>query len=619
MTAREIYESALEHHRNGRLAEAEAHYRRVLELEPNQAAAIFGLAGIAHQSGRVEDAIKFLERAIELNPNHGIFFSALAKLRELQSRWVEAAEAFRRAALLQPDRPEPSRDLAHALLRIGRPELAERAARQSLAIQPQAEAQNYLVGALINMGRIEQAIAAAHEAVARWPDDLNVYRSLGWACREGGQLDTAQKALKQGLMHAPHPQLYSDYLFTLHFQEGFDRQRLREEHRRWYEACAKPLRDSIAPHANDRSPARRLRIGYVAHDLGNVPLGRFFLPLPAHHDRANFEVYCYADHFRQDHTGEEIRTKVDVPRVTTGMSQEQFAQLIRQDSIDILVDLAMHTNMNRQMAFARKPAPVQVTYLAYCSTTGQEAIDYRFTDRYLDPPDVDDDLFAEKSVRLTSFWCYRPPPEAPDVGVLPALAKGHVTFGCLNEYAKVSPSALKTWFSILQQVPNSKMVLHAKMGTHRQRVLDLAAREGLGPQRFDFNEFLPLRQYFAQYNQIDIALDSFPYAGGTTTCDALYMGVPVVSLAGQAAVGRGGCSILTNIGLPELVTQSPEQYIQLATTLATDLPRLADLRMGLRKRMRESPVMDAPRFVREIEDAYRMMWRRWCETPAMVK
>jgi len=269
------------------------------------------------------------------------------------------------------------------------------------------------------------------------------------------------------------------------------------------------------------------------------------------------------------------------------------------------------------LVFARKPAPVQVTYLAYCGTTGLGAMDYRLTDPYLDPPGTDLGCYCEQSIRLPeTYWCYRPIAETPEVSPLPRLEEGAVTFGSLNNFCKVSPPALAAWSGLLQAVPGSRLVLHAHPGSHRDRVREIVAQEGVSPERVTFMQAVPLGEYYRAYQRIDVALDPFPYGGGTTTCDALWMGVPVVSLAGQTGVGRGGLSILSNIGLPELVARDVDQYIRIAAELANDPARLAELRATLRDRMQSSPLMDAPRFARNVEAAYRQMWRRWCEQSA---
>jgi predicted O-linked N-acetylglucosamine transferase (SPINDLY family) len=288
--------------------------------------------------------------------------------------------------------------------------------------------------------------------------------------------------------------------------------------------------------------------------------------------------------------------------------------MIRNDHIDLLVDLAMHTRHNRLLVFARKPAPIQVTYLAYSGTTGLETMDYRLTDPYLDPPGSDETVYVEKTVRLRhTFWCYQAPPHAPPVVAPPAFAAHRVTFGCFNQFAKVTSKALEAWAEILRKVPDSLLVAYAAEGEHRRHSRSILEEAGVDPQRLQFLKRVSTPAYFAQYNQIDIALDTFPYPGGTTTCDALWMGVPVVCLPGGTAISRGGLSVLSNVGLSEFAAVDLANYIQIAVKLAMDLPRLADLRVSLRDRMQASPLMNARDFARDIESCYRNMWRNWCQ------
>lgn len=346
------------------------------------------------------------------------------------------------------------------------------------------------------------------------------------------------------------------------------------------------------------------------------PVGFFLLPLFEAHDRRLFDLTCYADVRVPDELTRRLESQVTTWRNTAGVPDADLAAQIRADRIDILVDLAMHSANNRLRVFARKPAPVQVTYLAYCSTTGLDAIDWRITDRFLDPPGEDDAAYSERSMRLgqSCYWCYQPPIETdgPEVGPLPALGSGRTTFGCLNDFSKIGRSLLETWCRLLATVPRSELVLHAPPGSAREGARAGFSQMGVDPGRLQFVDRAPLAQYLAAHGRIDVALDPFPYGGGRTTCDALWMGVPVVSLSGRTGVGRGGTSILNNLGLSELVAKTPDEYIAIAANLGTDLPRLAHLRGGLRERMERSPLMNRDGFAREMEAAYRQMWREYC-------
>jgi predicted O-linked N-acetylglucosamine transferase (SPINDLY family) len=289
--------------------------------------------------------------------------------------------------------------------------------------------------------------------------------------------------------------------------------------------------------------------------------------------------------------------------------------MIREDGIDVLVDLAAHSRGSRLLVFARKPAPVQVTYLAYCSTTGLDAIDYRLSDPYLDPPGAVDSYYSEESIRLPeTYWCYQGDLSYAMPTVPPATAAGYVTFGCLNNWCKATRSTFIAWRELLRAIPSSRLMLHAPEGSVREDAMRVFTAAGIESHRVNFVGRVSRSKYFDLYQRIDIALDPFPFTGGTTTCDALWMGVPVVSLVGETAVSRAGLSILSNVGLPELVAYSNEEYVKRACELANDLPRLAHLRETLRERMKASPLMDALRFTKGVEEAFRTMWQRWCRT-----
>jgi predicted O-linked N-acetylglucosamine transferase (SPINDLY family) len=294
------------------------------------------------------------------------------------------------------------------------------------------------------------------------------------------------------------------------------------------------------------------------------------------------------------------------------MSDQAAAEVIRNDRIDILVDLTVHTSNNRLPLFTWKPAPIQVTYLGSPMSTGLRAMDYRISDPYLDPPDVAS-IWPERIVRLPeTFWCYDPLTDQPPVNPLPALAGKPLTFGCLNKFAKVNRHVLELWARVLLAAPNSRLILLADPGSHRDRTISVFAEAGVEPDRIQFESRRSRADYMRLYHNLDIALDTFPYNGHTTSLDALWMGVPVVSLVGSLPVSRAGLSLATNIGLPEFAVDSSEAFVARALDLANDLPKLAELRSTLRARMQASPLMDSRRFVRSMEAIFREIWRQWC-------
>jgi len=598
------------------LDEAITAYRQAIELNPLLAEAHCNLATALTENGQLDEAILAYRQAIELNPLLAEAYCNLGNALRGKGHLNEATAAFRQAIGLKPNFPEAHCNLGCALQDQGQLDEAITAYRQAVRLRPNdPEVYSNLGNALSDKGQLDEAISNYRQAIILRPRYPELHSNLGNALKDQGLLDEAIAAYRHAITLKPNfPEACSNLLLALNYHPSIDADSLAEEHLRWNRQLAEPLRQFIQPHRNDCSPERRLRIGYVSPDFREHPVGRFLLPLLAQHDRRNFEIFCYSAVPAPDDLTRQLRTQADQWYSLVGLTDQQAAELIRQNQIDILVDLALHTAHNRLLIFARKPAPVQVTYLAYAGSSGLSTMDCRLSDPYLDPPGVNESAYSEQTIRLPhSFWCYDPP-ECGDIVTtsLPANTNNFITFGCLNDFRKVSEPTLETWARLLQAVPEAQLLLHAVEGTHRQRTADLLKKFGGDPRRLRFVGWVPLSRYLQLHQRFDIALDPFPFGGGATTCDALWMGVPVVSLAGKTAVGRGGLSILSNIGLPELVANTNEDYVKIATNLANDLPRLAHLRNTLRARMEQSPLMDAPRFARSIESAYREMWRKWC-------
>jgi predicted O-linked N-acetylglucosamine transferase (SPINDLY family) len=601
----------------GELDQAVSCARRAIAIRPDLIAAYNNLGAALHLQGLFDQAIDTYHRALAVRssgPDIADIEHNLGIALQRAGRWDEAIDALTRATRVNSGRGETFHQLSFALRERGRLDEAVAAARRAIEIDPNhAEAHNNLGIIFSEKGQVDEAAAEYRKAIALRPDFGGAYNNLGNALKDMGDLEGAVNFYRQAAALDSQTSVAENYLYSIHFHPGYDARRIALEHADWNARFAKPLAARVPPHTNDRNPDRRLRIGYVSLDLREHPVGRFLLPLLANHDHEQFEIFCYTDLARPDAVTERLKQSSDVWRPTAKLTDEALAQLVRNDRIDILVDLAMHMDGTRMLAFARKPAPVQVTYLAYVSTTGLETIDYRLTDPYLDPPGIDESIYSEKSIRLPhTYWCYQPPASAPPVAPLPSASNGHITFGSLNNFSKVSRSALRAWIEILKQVPSSRLIFHAGEGAHRQRVLREFLDGGIFPDRVEFVARLPIEQYLHAYDRIDIALDPFPYTGGTTTCDALYMGTPVVTLAGPTAFARGGVSLLSNIGLPELIAENSDRYIRIVTELASNPSRLTELRTTLRDRMTRSPLMNAPQFARDVEHAYRTMWRAWC-------
>ncbi|MDP9175597.1 MAG: tetratricopeptide repeat protein [Planctomycetota bacterium] len=603
----------------GNLNESIAAYRQAIALKPNYPEALNNLGNVFREKRQLDDAIDCYRAAIALMPNNPELHNNLAIALRGKGLLDEAIDAYLRAISIKPDYPEAYNNLGNARKDNGQTSHAIAVYRQAIFLNPNyPEAHSNLGAALIEIGDLDHAVAALQKAIALKPNYSDAYNNLAIALKDRGELDDALAAAHQAMALKPEsPSAHSNLVYTLHFHPDYDARAIAEEHRRWNHQHAAPLTKEIQPHANDRNPARRLRIGYISPDFREHPVGRFILPLFANHDPTQFEVFAYSQVAAPDSLTQQIRSNTQTWRSIVGLSDAQCADLIRQDKIDILIDLTMHMARNRLLVFARKPAPVQLTYLAYCSTTGLQTIDYRLSDPHLDPPSTDLSVYSEQTIRLPeTYWCYQPSIALREITPLPALKRGHITFGCLNNFCKVSHPTLETWSKILRDVPTSHLLLHTQEGVHRQRVRDHLEKEGIDPTRIRFVPFQSAEKYFDLYHQIDITLDTTPYSGGTTTCDALWMGVPVITLSGKTAVGRGGQSILTNLGLPELITTTPETYAETATQLATNLPRLIEFRATLRPRMQKSSLMNAKRFAKNVESAYRQIWQTHCATNA---
>jgi protein O-GlcNAc transferase len=604
----------------GRHEEAAAAFKRALTLVPGNPMTQGNLGIALSHVGQFEEAIWMLRTAAAQLPNNVNFQVSLASALYFTRQSEAAVAACREAIRLAPERGDAHLTLSTALNALGRYEEALPPAQRAHALLPEVmESALNLGNTLRNLGWADESIAAYRDGLAKVPQSAMLHNSLGNILKDTGALDEALAEYRLGLQIDPKPSMYSNYLYTLQYHPTIDAGVAFQEHREFDRRFAAPLFAQSKPHTNDADPKRRIRIGYLSADFRSHALGHYLTPLFDHHDHAAFDLFCYSDVVTEDATTFRLREHSDHWKSTWGLSDEQVAAAVRADGVDILIDLHQHMGGNRTLVYARKPAPVQIGFAGYPGTTGLSMIDYRLTDRHLEPPDGFPVPSSETPILLPdTFWCYEGRQAHIPVSPLPANANGYVTFCSFNNFCKVNEPTLALWARVLRAVANSRLMVLAPEGAHRERASAYMEKQGVATERVSFVGWQKRGAYFELYHRVDIGLDTFPYNGHTTSLDSFFMGVPVITLAGPeggSPVARAGWSQLVNLQLTELAAHSQEEFVAIARALALDLPRLAELRNTLRTRMKASPLMDGARFARNVEAAYRMAWERWCTKP----
>jgi protein O-GlcNAc transferase len=541
--------------------------------------------------------------------------NALMAAGQIQEAIIAYEAAIRSAANF----PEAITNLGIALALTGRFEDSVTHLRKAAAQKPDlARAHDALGTSLRLMGHADLAVPEHRKAIELQPDFASAHFNFGLDLLDLGRNEDAVRAFRKSLAITPaFKDAHTSIVCQMHFLLPYDAKAIYEEHRRWNRSFAQPLAPLRHAHGNDPDPERQLRVGYVSADFRQHSVSFFLEGLLAKHDPRQVEVFCYADEVKPDQVTERLRSNAANWRAITFQSDDAVAKMIVQDRIDILVDLAGHTGGNRLLVFARKPAPIQVSYLGYIGSTGLDAIDYRITDSLLDPPGMTESFHCERLLRLpTSFACYHPPPQAPEISALPAISSGYVTFGSFTTIQKLNSTLLHCWGKILSRLPRSRMIIGAKglrYASVEQSIHSIFKQHGITPDRLDLLDEQTFEDYLAAHHRVDVMLDTFPVNGHTVICHGIWMGVPPVSLAGATYCQRLGTSVLTNLGLEDLIAQTPSQYEKIALQLAGDLPRLIEFRRTIRSRMAGSALMDGIGFARDVENEYRNIWREWCK------
>ena len=523
LSIQQACELALQHHQSGRLREAEQLYRQILTEQPQHAGALHNLGLIAHRVGRHDMAVDLFRQAIALMPNWAEAYCNLANALREMGQLDQAIAAYCQAIAIRPNFPEAHSNLGNALRDKGQLDEAVAACHEAIALRPDyaqaynnlgnalgdkrqlddaifayrkaiefnsnfAEAYNNLGQTLTRKGQLDEAIAACRQAIALKPNYAEAHSNFALALLIEGKLDEAIALLRRAIELAPaNHVMHSSFVFNLCFHPDYDAAALLRHARNFDAQHARSLTQSAMPHDNMPDPQRRLRIGYVGPYFRLTSMGRFLLPLLAHHNHDAFEIVVYSSLRQGDAMTDRLRSYVDVWHNIAALGDAEAATKIRADGIDILVDLSLHTAENRMLLFARKPAPVQATWLGYVGTTGLSAMDYRISDPYLDPPGQGDEFYAEKTLRLPHcFWCYPQPDASPEINELPAIPKETITFGCFNYLGKVSAPTLKLWASLMREVKGSELIIHAVAGSHQEAIRQHFASSGVSADRIQF-------------------------------------------------------------------------------------------------------------------------------------
>jgi len=601
----------------GLLEDALTHFDSALRHDPQLLEAMNNRIAVLYELGRFSDAESAARSAIAIHPSSAALHVNLGNVLLHSGKFAAALEAFRVALQLNPASPEAHLNLATLLGETEHLEETLEFIRHEIDVKGE-NAQRLAALALAQQksGDYVGAEQTCEKVLARQPNNISALVTLagclGYRSDHRGAIRQFERALT---INPRMPSIYSNIAFDATYLPDLPQEEVFAYHRKWSERFEHSASVERFEHSLGDDPERRLRIGYVSGDFGMHPVGFLIREVIRHRDPARFEVFCYSMTRRVDGVTDEIRASADHWVDGVLMNDAELCNQIRDDGIDILVDLSGHTAHNRLPVFVRRPAPVQATWIGYFHSTGLECIDYYLTDPFTTPADTTQ-LFSETPVWLPhTRFCYSPPSYCPEVAPAPVMANGHVTFGCFNRVEKLVDPVIDAWAEILRQVPDAILLLKSRVldnDDHRTLYRNRFAERGIDPKRIECRGISSHADMLGEYGDVDIALDPFPFNGGMTTLEALWMGVPLIALAGQGIVARQSASALRNVGLPELIFADAQSYIRGAVELARDRERLTALRSSLRERMSASPLCQAERFTRDLERLYRRMWHARC-------
>ena len=611
----ELFELAIAAQQNRRLPLAIELCEAILSKQSNYPNAWYLLGVIKRQQNKIGEAIAALENLLQIQPKNFAALSNLGVLCIQRQQPQKAIEYFTQAIEINPNYVQAYGNLGQLYQDTNQPVKAIDYLQKAIELDPNFVTAHYNLGNVYrHLEELSKAIASYQRAIELQPNHSKACNNLGNIYLKLGELDLAYQCYQKSKSSNTQENITREdnLLLAMHYSSTFSPQEIYRQHEVW----GNKYESQLSKDRIDRNidPQRQLKIGYVSGDFKTHSVSYFLEPLLANRDRTGFSVTCYANNKYSDRVTDRLRSLVDSWQDIAHLDDAAVAELIRADGIDILVDLAGHTLGNRLLVFAYKPAPLQVTYLGYPNTTGLSSIDYCLSDRLAD---IEGEMATESILRLPGcFLCYQPSADAPDVNALPCQTNDYITFGSFNNLAKVSTETILLWGLILHQVPNSRILIKAKYLNNSlasDRLYRLFDRVGIDRDRLDLRGWSENTQEHLQlYNEVDLALDTYPYHGTTTTCEAMWMGVPVITLAGKSHVSRVGVSLLSAMGLEELIAGSQTEYISKAVSLANDRSKLVHLRQNLRFQMTNSSLTDGKAIARNIEIAYRQMWLKYC-------
>lgn len=603
--------------------EAEAMHLRAIALAPESASALFFYGNLLKEERRFAEAIQSLRAALALDPADLSTYNALGMTHQANGQLDLALVAYRQLLDIDPLS-------AVAYCNIGSVQQAQNLLApakenylRALEIEPGFSGAHFNLGScLMELGDFEEAIQSYTQALEIVPSYREAHVNMSAALSNLGRIDAAVKQCRSALKNNPEWEtLHSNMLFLLAHSAETDPAEVFAEHLQFAEQFEAKHRQNWPCHANERDPERRLRIGFLSADFNNHAVAHFVIPVIEHLAQSpRLELLAYYNSTLDDFVTDRIRGLMGTWRHVVALTHEQLAQQIIDDQIDIMIDLSGHTGNNRMLTLARKPAPLQATWVGYPMTTGLQAIDYYLTDRFFSPPGLLDHHFTEKLLCLPACAPFLPSHDAPPLSQAPAYENNYITFGSFNRANKLNPTVIARWAKLLHAIPTSKMLLAAMSGDYiREKVSAWFAAEGIAADRLSFHPRTNTREYLALHRLVDVCLDTFPYTGGTTTFHAAWMGVPTLTMTGPTLPSRAGAAIISHMGLDAFVATDDEDFVNKGKFIADNILFLATLRLGMRTRMANSPMGQPEIIAKGLENGLRTMWQRWCaDLPAVA-